>query len=307
MSDSHVPVMLQEVLSIFRETNRPVGDIFDGTFGRGGHSRALLEAFSNARLWAFDQDADAISFAKTQFADLAKQGRAHFFHANFGDFLKVAEREAERGFPQKFDLMLLDLGVSSPQLDEAHRGFSFYADGPLDMRMDQQQSLTAADVVNELSEQDLAKVFLELGEVNRPYRVVRAIVHDRKTQPFLSTSQLAGLIERVDGWHKKGMHPATRYFMALRLYVNQELKVIEEVIPALIDHLNDGGRLAIITFHSLEDRIVKNAFKSQLSVGRLVNKKVLRPGDQELKNNPRSRSAKLRAFEKGPHHESTAV
>lgn len=303
----HKPVFLREVLEIFSTHEGPVRDYFDGTFGRGGHARAVLERFPEARLWAFDRDADAIRYGMDTFANLTAApgatGRAHFFHANYADFNEVAKQERARGsaekFPEKFDLMLLDLGVSSPQLDEAERGFSFYNDGPLDMRMDRRQELSAEEIVNNWSEQDLARAFIELGEVQRPYRVVRAIVHDRVAKPFTSTRQLASLIERVDGWQKKGAHPATRYFMALRLAVNDELGALERSLSDLLQALANNGIMAVITFHSLEDRIVKNVFKAHLEHGRLINKKVIKPSDEEVKNNPRSRSAKLRAFAKG--------
>jgi 16S rRNA (cytosine1402-N4)-methyltransferase len=200
--------------------------------------------------------------------------------------------------------MLLDLGVSSPQLDVAERGFSFYHDGPLDMRMDQRREQSAADVVNNIDEDDLTELFKTLGEIPRPYKVVRAIVHDRKTEPFTTTRQLASMIERVEGWSRKGHHPATRYFMALRLYVNRELELLEQALPDLIAGLNDQGRLAVITFHSLEDRIVKNFFKTHAELGKPVNKKVIIAKWPERKSNPRARSAKLRVFQRELSHES---
>ncbi len=162
---------------------------------------------------------------------------------------------------QTFDVILLDLGVSSPQLDEAERGFSFYHDGPLDMRMNQQLPHTAADIVNTWPEVELIELFTELGEIRRPQRVVRAIVNDRKEKPFSTTRDLSGLIERVEGWQRKGHHPATRYFLGLRMAVNNELSGLESCLPELMRSLTPNGRLIIITFHSLEDRIVKYAFK----------------------------------------------
>jgi 16S rRNA (cytosine1402-N4)-methyltransferase len=284
---------------------------FDGTFGRGGHTRAVMRENPSAKMIGMDWDEEAIRFGGENFAGEIASGQLRLIHATYGDFKKVRDTErasggAPSGFTEGFDLMLLDLGVSSPQLDTAERGFSFYHDGPLDMRMDQRLGTTAADVINTWEEQDLARVFIELGEVQRPFRVVRAICHDRKTKPFETTKQLAGLIERVDGWQKKGSHPATRYFMALRLAVNEELSVLMQALPDLIEGLAPGGILAVITFHSLEDRIVKNIFKDhqegqngRQAVGRLVNKKVIKPSDEEVRTNPRARSAKLRAFEKG--------
>lgn len=285
---SHIPVLLNEILAFARETKRPILRLYDGTFGRGGHTRALLENFSQASALAFDRDPDAISYAEKEFAELISSGRLLVKHKDYRDF------SPEDG---KFDFMLLDLGVSSPQLDVAERGFSFYQDGPLDMRMDLTQEFTAADFVNTASEDELKRVFKEYGEIPKPWRVIRAIMHDRKTELFTTTRQLAGLIERVDGWRIKGQHPATKYFMALRLVVNQELEGVEEALPKLMASLNEGGRLAVITFHSLEDRIVKNIFRSS-ELGEPVVRKVVTAGDEELAVNSRSRSAKLRIFER---------
>lgn len=292
----HKAVFLNDVLEVFRAHQGVVKTFWDGTFGRGGHTRAVLREFPEARGWAMDWDREAIEFAQREFSTEVTTGRLHMVHQSYADFGKF---RSTPGVPEKFDLMLLDLGVSSPQLDQAERGFSFYHDGPLDMRMDQRQELTAAEIVNEWDEEDLARLFIEFGEVQRPYRVVRAIVHDRKTKPFTRTRELASMIERVDGWHKKGSHPATKYFLALRLSVNSELGVLTETLPQLIEALAPGGRLAVITFHSLEDRIVKNIFKDHLHLGKLVNKKVIKPSEEEISGNSRSRSAKLRAFERG--------
>lgn len=298
-ASGHKPVFLDSVMEVFRGIRGPVRSAFDGTFGRGGHTSAIMQAWPEAHMVGFDWDADAIAFGSEKFTSEIGTQRLSLVRASYFDFKAKRAELASTGFPQGFDLMLLDLGVSSPQLDRAERGFSFYHEGPLDMRMDQRGETTAADIVNEWDEQDLARLFIEYGEVQRPFRVVRAIVHDRKSKPFESTRQLAGLIERVDGWQKKGSHPATRYFLALRLKVNEELSGLSRALPDLIEGLADGGILAVITFHSLEDRIVKNIFKDHLGVGRLVNKKVIKPTDEEIRDNPRARSAKLRAFEKG--------
>ena len=166
------------------------------------------------------------------------------------------------------------------------------------MRMNQRSGETAADIVNTFSQEDLISIFHKYGEIQNPARVVRAIVNDRGINPFVSTLQLAGLIERVDGWHKKGFHPATQYFMALRLVINRELEVIEKVLPLLMNQMQDQGRISVITFHSLEDRIVKNLFRDS-DTGFLVNKKVIVPSEEECKMNSRARSAKLRIFQKG--------
>lgn len=295
----HKPVFLEDVLSVFRTHRGPVRFVLDGTFGRGGHTTAMLREWPESKAVALDWDETAVRFGNEKYADLISSGRLRLIRSSYVDFPKVREEYADKGFPKEFDLMLLDLGVSSPQLDTAERGFSFYHNGPLDMRMDQRMPVTAADIVNTWEEQDLARLFIEYGEVQRPFRVVRAIVQDRATKRFETTTQLSGLIERVDGWQRKGSHPATKYFMALRLKVNEELSTLTTALPQLIEGLADGGILAVITFHSLEDRIVKNIFKSHLDVGRLVNKKVIKPSDEEVRDNPRARSAKLRAFEKG--------
>lgn len=287
--NGHVPVLAEEVIEAFSSmTGKNNLSYFDGTFGRGGHYTLLKNNYNITRAVATDQDLQAIAFAKENYPEVT------IHHINFHNF---SETNTE-----KFDMMLADLGVSSPQLDQADRGFSFNKDGPLDMRMNQNQSMTAARIVNEFTEDDLFKLFREYGEIPNPARVIRAIVEDRKTKHFTTTLQLAGLIERVDGWHKKGFHPATQYFMALRLVVNQELYVVEEGIKNLMLQLNDGGRLAVISFHSLEDRIIKNLFKDS-DLGFSVNKKVIVPSEEECKTNPRARSAKLRIFQKGPQPE----
>lgn len=299
MTAGHAPVFLKAVMDVFR-AGGPVSAAFDGTFGRGGHASAVMNEWPEAKMVAFDWDEDAIKYGRENFAAQIASGQLTLVRANFQDFAEARRLPEVIAVATKFDRMLLDLGVSSPQLDQAHRGFSFYQDGPLDMRMDQRLTTTAAHLVNEMDEQDLARLFIEYGEVQKPFRVVRAIVNDRKAvKPYETTKELASLIERVDGWQKKGSHPATRYFMALRLKVNEELEGLSRALPAMIDALADGGILAVITFHSLEDRIVKHLFKAHLDKGRLINKKVIKPDDEEIRQNPRARSAKLRAFEKG--------
>ena len=288
MSAEHIPVLFNEIIdsfSVFK--NKSNLTYFDGTFGRGGHAKGVIEAYKINKIYATDQDLKAMEYAQINFPHI------EFSHENFLDFAKKNIQNSNF-----LDLILLDLGVSSPQLDVAERGFSFNKDGPLDMRMNQKTKMTAAEIINQFTEEDLLKVFIEYGEVIKPQRVVRAILNDRIEKPFMTTMQLAGLIERVDGWWKKGFHPATQYFMALRLVVNQELHVVEEAIPLLINQLSDGGRLSVITFHSLEDRLVKNIFKESKN-GFVVNKKVIVPSLEECKINSRARSAKLRIFQKG--------
>jgi 16S rRNA (cytosine1402-N4)-methyltransferase len=289
----HKPVMLNEVLQFACASSSRT--ILDGTFGRGGHTRALLEALPNARVTALDQDLAAIEHGHVAFAAAIKENRLSVNHFNFHDIGQFAPRP-----PEGFDLILLDLGVSSPQLDEAMRGFSFYQDGPLDMRMNQSTGETAADIINTWPEVELLALFQTYGEIPRPQRVVRALVNDRKTTPFTTTLQIAGLIERVDGWHKKGHHPATRYFLALRMAVNNELAGLEACLPEMRAALSPGGRLIIITFHSLEDRIIKYDFRGAPD-GFALTKKVVVPTRTECEENPRARSAKLRVFQRGAY------
>jgi 16S rRNA (cytosine1402-N4)-methyltransferase len=285
----HKPVLLKEVLQFASEIAPKT--ILDGTFGRGGHTRAMLEACPDAKVTAIDQDTDAVDYGRKELGALIASGRLALEHFNFHDIAK---------FPvQGFDVILLDLGVSSPQLDEAARGFSFYHDGPLDMRMNQTSELTAAAVVNTWPEVELLNLFMKYGEIRRPQRVVRAIVNDRKQTPFTTTRELAGLIERVEGWQRKGHHPATRYFLALRMAVNNELAGLEACIPDLMRALSPRGRLLIITFHSLEDRIIKYAFRESQELGFPLVKKVIVPSREEERENPRARSAKLRIFQRG--------
>jgi len=288
----HKPVLLEEVLKLAKEKSPRT--ILDGTFGRGGHSRALLAAIPTARVYGLDQDLAAVAHAEKEFAHEEKTGRFSIQHFNFHNIARLENRPGEG-----FDVILLDLGVSSPQLDEAERGFSFYNDGPLDMRMDQTMKYTAADLVNTWPEVELLDLFMSLGEIRRPQRVVRAIVADRKEKPFKTTRDLAALIERVEGWSRKGHHPATRYFLALRMAVNNELSGLESCLKDLMRALSPTGRLIIITFHSLEDRIVKYAFKESGDLGHPLFKKVIVPSREEESANPRSRSAKLRVFQRG--------
>lgn len=287
----HIPVLLTEVLESYSPLKSRTDLVyFDGTFGRGGHFRAIGKQYSLKKAFIADQDLEAIATARKDWSDWIESKRLEIFH---GSFLEFAEKNQN-----PLDMILLDLGVSSPQLDQAERGFSFNKDGPLDMRMNQTARKSAADLINELNHDELMDIFKIFGEVPNPYHVVKAIIQDRGEKPFITTLQLAGLIERVDGWQKKGFHPATQYFMALRLVVNQELEVLQQAVPLLIQQLRDGGLISIITFHSLEDRIVKNLFKDS-EYGFLVNKKVIVPTEEECRMNVRARSAKLRIFQKG--------
>lgn len=270
---------------------RPPARLMDGTFGRGGHTRAILEKYPEIQVVACDRDAEAIAYGETEFQSFVAKKKLQFAHKNF-----ATVRESDFGL---FDAILVDLGVSSPQLDQGHRGFSFLHDGPLDMRMDVREPLTAAEIINTWPAQELKRIFVELGEVSRPDKAIQLIVKERQTKPFETTAQLADLIVRADGWRRKGFHPATQYFMALRIQVNHELEDVEEALETLIQCLTPGGRLIVITFHSIEDRIAKYKLKSLSHLGQPVNKKVLKPTWDEQKKNPRARSAKLRCFERG--------
>ena len=287
----HIPVMKDEILKMMEEMPSPPARILDTTFGRGGHTRAFLDGWPEAQVVALDQDQAALDHGQEYFKAELESGRLQLIHSNFVHLDKALPN-------QQFDVVFSDLGVSSPQLDDAERGFSVYHDGPLDMRMDQSQGLTAADIVNEWSANELADLFFQLGEVRRPQKVVARILEAREEKPFERTRELSILIERAEGWRKKGHHPATKYFLALRLKVNRELDVIEEALPVFMNALNHEGRLIVLTFHSLEDRIVKWGMKNRTELGRLVNKKVIPPTREEQLKNPRSRSAKLRVFER---------
>lgn len=290
-SAAHYPVMFNEIMyfaQLYAEQNPQAKyRILDCTFGRGGHSQGFLKTLANVHVTAFDQDQQAIDFGKENFAEQISSGKLELIHDNFASI--------ENYNLELFDYILLDLGVSSPQLDQAERGFSFYHDGPLDMRMGQKNGLTAEFIINTYTEDDLNKMFREYGEIFKPFRVTRAICHDRKMKAFQSTHQLAGLIERVEGWKKKGQHPATQFFMALRLAVNQELEVLNNTLPNLIQLLKTNGFISVISFHSLEDRIVKNCFRGSIE-GKSLHKKVITPSEDECRLNNRSRSAKLRVF-----------
>lgn len=293
-SDKHLPVLLQDCLEQLMPVPFNEGWFLDGTFGRGGHSKAILEKYPQSKILAIDCDLEAVEYAKKNYEKYIAEGRLEIHHSNFVDFEGALKDKKLIGG-------LLDFGVSSPQLDNANRGFSFYNDGPLDMRMNHKLDFTAANIVNEWTDKDLIELFQNYGEIRRPHRVVNAIVEDRKSEEFTRTQPLAEMIARIDGWRRKGHHPATNYFMALRIAVNEELKVIEEVLPKLIKNLSAGGRLLVISFHSLEDRIAKVIFKDQAKkgMGLLVNKKVIQADRDEQKTNPRARSAKLRVFEAG--------
>jgi 16S rRNA (cytosine1402-N4)-methyltransferase len=286
----HEPVLLAESLAMLAV--RPGGLYVDGTVGLGGHAAAILEAGGpDARLLGFDRDAETLARAREALAGYGD--RVRLVHADF------REAPATLG-DERADGILLDLGVSSVQLDSAERGFSFQQDGPLDMRMDRSSGETAADVVNTMDERDLADVIYRYGEDRASRRIARAIVSARQRAPIATTGALAAIVRRAAG--QKGrwrIDPATRTFQALRIHVNGELDRLADALRALAALLAPGGRLAVIAFHSLEDREVKHTFRALAAEGfAVLTKKPVRPGAEEEARNPRARSARLRGLER---------
>ncbi len=299
----HIPVMLDEAVEGLSVQSD--GRYLDGTFGRGGHARAVLSRLdSSGRLLLMDRDPQAIAAARAEFSG---DPRVAIRHANFSSLAEWDETAAG------LDGVLLDLGVSSPQLDEAARGFSFMADAPLDMRMDTTQGESAADFLATADERAITEVLWHFGEERHGRRIARAIVADRGATPFTRPGQLAALIERVVGRREPGKHPATRSFQALRIRVNGELESLQQGLDGALERLKVGGRLVVISFHSLEDRAVKLFIRDHS--GRVQNSRrgppvAQRParlaavgkaqfaGAAELAANPRARSAVLRVAEK---------
>lgn len=301
----HRPVLYHEIIHALQ----PQRDrsYVDGTIGAGGHALGILQASEpNGRLLGLDVDPDALTIARDR---LVKYGsRVVLILASYTTISEQLDRlrwKAVNG-------ILLDLGVSSMQLDKAERGFSFRMDGPLDMRFDPNNPVSAAELVNHLPEKDLADILYRYGEEKRSHQVAKAIIESR---PLYRTEQLAEIVARVTSGGRKGLHPATRTFQALRIAVNNELSAIEEVLPRAMDALVPGGRLAVIAFHSLEDRIVKNYFRRESrdcicpsnqpictcghkAVLREINRRPIKPQESEMAENPRSRSARLRVAEK---------
>jgi 16S rRNA (cytosine1402-N4)-methyltransferase len=287
----HVPVLLAEALELLAV--RPGGLWVDGTVGLGGHASALLRASApDGRLLGLDKDSETLERAREALAPFGARVRLEV-----ADFREIRERlQGERA-----DGILLDLGLSSAQLDEPGRGFSFQAEGPLDMRMDRRQGETAADVVNRTREADLADLIYRYGEEPASRRIARAIARARQAQRIRTTTQLAEIVRRAVGRRpRRGIHPATRTFQALRIRVNRELEGLGGALELAAECLRPGGRIAVIAFHSLEDRAVKEAFRALAGRGFLVlTKKPVRPGEAEVRANPRARSARLRALERG--------
>lgn len=304
---THQSVLLHE--SIKGLAIKDGGIYFDGTFGRGGHSQEILNHLSEmGKLFAIDKDPDAIQYAKDHFG-LDK--RFNIFH---GSFARLGEFAAEANISGKVDGILLDLGVSSPQLDNPERGFSFMQEGPLDMRMDLTQSISAAKFVNEAEVNEMASVFRRYGEERFAGRIARAIVEARAVTPITTTLELAEIVKEANPKWEKHKHPATRVFQAIRIHVNQELTDLSSCLEQCLDVLAPGGRLAVISFHSLEDRIVKQFMRDKEQGNRpppevpvryeetktnfkRVGKAVM-PQENEINENVRARSAVLRIGEK---------
>jgi 16S rRNA (cytosine1402-N4)-methyltransferase len=304
---SHVPVMLPEVLATLAPHDG--GIYLDGTFGGGGYARAILEQ-ARCTVWAIDRDPEAIERGASLVARYP--GRLHLLQGQFGDMVALLDQAGV----SKLDGVVLDLGVSSFQLDDPNRGFSFRQDGPLDMRMGK-HGTSAADLVNTLPERALADVLYQLGEERASRRIAHAIVAARQQAPIETTGRLAGIIRSVLPPDRSGNHPATRSFQALRIKVNDELQQIEDALAQAVRLLGPNGRLVVVAFHSLEDRIVKR-FMTQAAgrtgapsrhdpAGlmtrdapgfRLLTARALRPVSAETNLNPRSRSARLRALER---------
>jgi 16S rRNA (cytosine1402-N4)-methyltransferase len=309
VNGSHAPVLHDEVIEAL--AIRPDGNYVDGTYGRGGHALSILALLGDeGRLIVMDRDPQAIADARQKLGD---DSRVTIIH---DDYANLRQRMAGLDLLERIDGILLDLGVSSPQLDDAERGFSFQHKGPLDMRMNPESGQSAAQWLRTADEAEIARVLWEYGEERHSRRIARKIVAVREKQPIEDTAALAGLISEVLPRPKNNRHPATRSFQAIRIHVNQELSQVQRLLDSVLDILRIGGRLLVISFHSLEDRLVKRFFNRQsrrppLPRGlplreseiesvvrlRLVGKPV-RAGREELDSNPRARSAVLRIAER---------
>ncbi|OGT33331.1 MAG: 16S rRNA (cytosine(1402)-N(4))-methyltransferase [Gammaproteobacteria bacterium RIFCSPHIGHO2_02_FULL_39_13] len=308
----HESVLLGEAIAEL--AIKEEGIYIDATFGRGGHSQAILERLGpNGRLMAIDLDPEAISVAKSEpfFSDTR-------FEIEQSSFSHLEELISKRGWLGKVNGVLLDLGVSSPQLDDPQRGFSFLREGPLDMRMNTSEGLDAMTWINQADAQEIADVLYQYGEERFSRRIAGAIVRARETERITTTTQLAGIIEKASPKKEKNKHPATRTFQAIRIFINRELTALQTCLPQIVNALSVGGRMCVISFHSLEDRIVKqfiqressrDLFPSQVPMTDMQLKqlqkarlrkigKSIEPSDAEIKRNPRARSARLRVAEK---------
>jgi 16S rRNA (cytosine1402-N4)-methyltransferase len=290
MNIEHVPVLLSEVVEMIRP--RRDGIYVDATIGLGGHAEAILQHAGGCTLIGIDRDDMAIEASKSR---LKEYRNIYFAKDRFSNMKTVVN---SFGY-ERVNGILLDIGVSTLHLKSEGRGFSFLKDEPLDMRMDQGQRLTAAEVVNSYSEKNLAAIVWQYGEERFSRKIARGIVNARRKKPIKSCRELAGIIESMIG-RRGRIHPATRTFQALRIEVNRELEELTEAIDTGVELLKTEGRLCVLSYHSLEDRIVKNAFKKLAKEGLfyIITKKPLSPGQEERKLNPSSRSAKLRVGER---------
>ena len=303
--EDHRTVLLHQAVDALNV--RADGTYMDGTFGRGGHSRLILDRLGErGRLVGFDKDQEAVRAARQQFGGDPRFSMVH------GSFTRIAAVAQELGLQRGVDGVLLDLGVSSPQLDEAGRGFSFMQDGPLDMRMDRTSGVSAAEWLANAEEEEMTTVFRDYGEERFARRIARAIVHDRAESPLLRTRQLAALIERASPFREKHKHPATRTFQAIRIHINRELEDLQLCLRDSLEVLAAGGRLVVISFHSLEDRIVKRFCRrmagrpehagdtrtqdERQERAKMISTRPIVPSQAEIDRNPRSRSARLRAL-----------
>lgn len=302
----HLPVMLEAAVEALAV--RPDGIYIDGTFGRGGHSERILARLGDqGRLLAFDKDEAAVAVARERFGG---DPRFTILHASFAD---LPDKVAAQGLSRHVDGLLLDLGVSSPQLDDASRGFSFASDGPLDMRMDRSRGQSAADWLAQADEREIADVLHEYGEERFARRIARAIVARREQSALQRTAELAELVAQASPVHDRHKHPATRTFQAIRIFINRELDDLQDCLRGALDVLARGARLVVISFHSLEDRIVKHFMRDQAAGPRLpkglpvrhvevqgrlrVLGRAQRADDAEVALNPRARSAVMRVAE----------
>jgi len=308
-TDTHLPVLFHEALEALNII--PDGIYIDGTFGRGGHSRAILKALDmSGRLLGIDKDPEAIECARGMFVADER------FEIRQGSFAELERFAYAAGFAGRVNGVLLDLGVSSPQLDRAERGFSFLNDGPLDMRMDNRSGISAADWLKAAEADEMAQVFKAYGEERFARRIARAIVEARAEQPVETTRRLAEIVAAANPSWEKGKHPATRCFQAIRIHINRELDDLKACLDQSLQVLAPGGRLAVISFHSLEDRIVKRFMRDaergdRFPAGIPVTEqqrnsrlaligKATKPSRREVEQNPRARSAVLRVAERKP-------
>lgn len=306
----HTPVLLRECLTAFEDLS--LETFVDGTLGAGGHAEAILESHPELKLFiGIDQDESALEIAASRLKARKNQSTIQLIHGNFSDL----ERHLADLHLSAVDAILVDLGVSSMQLDRAERGFSFMRKGPLDMRMDRNADLTAADIVHTWDEKALSEIFFLYGEEKNARKIARAIVKERALTPFETTLEFAAFIEKINRGKRRDIHPATQVFQALRIAVNEELIRLENFLPKALKALRPGGRLAVITFHSLEDRIVKHRFAyyaddkestsgwrglfaPKIPEGKIITRKAILAKSDEIERNPRARSAKLRVIEK---------